>query len=238
MAATVASAVTAWAGFGIENVKITGQSETSEVDVLDALDIGTYPSLLTLDLDAAKARIEDLPWVEERTLKKLFPDTLEISIAERTPYAHLAARTASSSLIDVTGRVISHDVGDRYAGLPRVVGRGGRGEGGRASPQLVARFPDIAEPHPRRRPRLRQPLERPPRQRHHADAARRRPRGRARHRLPASTPIRRCSPARLPRSICARPAGMVVRLTPSRASRPRQPLLKERDKAKRAGRSI
>jgi cell division protein FtsQ len=50
----VLSAVTAAAGFRIENVKITGQTETSEVDVLHALDIGTYPSTLTLDLEDAR----------------------------------------------------------------------------------------------------------------------------------------------------------------------------------------
>jgi cell division protein FtsQ len=120
---TVLSAATAWAGFGIENVKITGQSETSEVDVLSALDIGTYPSLLTLDLDAARARIEQLPWVKEASLKKLFPDTVEITVAERDPFATWQ-HDGVVSLVDRSGKVIAEATGDRYASLPRVLGAG------------------------------------------------------------------------------------------------------------------
>lgn len=118
---TVASAVTAFVGFGIENVKISGQSETSEVDVLAALDIGTYPSLLTLDLNTARERIEALPWVKQATLKKHFPDGLEIELAEREPYA-LWQNNGKISLIDETGRVITEHADERYANLPQVVG--------------------------------------------------------------------------------------------------------------------
>jgi cell division protein FtsQ len=120
---TVASAVTAAAGFRIENVKITGQSQTSEVDVLGALDIGTYPSLLTLDIEAAKARIEALPWVRQATLVKLFPDSLDIAIAERDPFA-LWQHDGLTSLVDRSGRVIAETSDERYAALPRVVGAG------------------------------------------------------------------------------------------------------------------
>jgi cell division protein FtsQ len=139
---TVLSAVTAAAGFQIENVKITGQTETSEVDVLHALDIGTYPSTLTLDLEDAKARIETLPWVKRATLKKLFPSTVDITVVERQPYA-LWQHEGTLSLIDDAGKVITDDVDDRYAALPQVIGPG-------AAPQataytaLLARFPTIA----------------------------------------------------------------------------------------------
>ncbi len=139
---TVASAVTAWVGFGIENVKISGQSQTSEVDVLAALDIGTYPSLLTLDVEAAKARIEALPWVKQATLRKLYPDAVEIELVEREPFA-IWEHDDVAALVDRTGRVITESVADRYASLPRVVGEG-------ASPRaaeytdLIAGYPNIA----------------------------------------------------------------------------------------------
>ena len=138
----VLSAATAWAGFAIENVKITGQSETSEVDVLSALDIGTYPSLLTLDLEAAKARIETLPWVKEATLKKLFPDTVEIAVSERDPYATWQ-HDGVVSLVDRAGKVITDNVPDQYAALPRVVGVGAAEKAGDYA-ALVAPYPTIA----------------------------------------------------------------------------------------------
>jgi cell division protein FtsQ len=139
---TVVSVVTASAGFGIENVKITGQSETSEVDVLAALDIGQYPSLLTLDLEDARLRIETLPWVKQATLKKLFPDTVEIAVVERDPYA-LWQHDGTISLVDEAGKVITDRIDERYAWLPRVVGTGAA-EKATAYSALIDAFPTIA----------------------------------------------------------------------------------------------
>jgi cell division protein FtsQ len=139
---TVLSAATAAVGFGIENVKITGQSETSEVDVLAALDIGQYPSTLTLDLEDAKARIEKLPWVKQATLKKLFPSTVEIAVREREPYA-LWQHDGTLSLIDDAGKAITDDIDDRYASLPKVVGNGAA-EKATAYTTLIDQFPAIA----------------------------------------------------------------------------------------------
>jgi cell division protein FtsQ len=138
----VLSAITSWTGFAVENVRITGQSETSEVDVLDSLALGAFPSLLTLDLDAARERVESLPWVKQAALTKLFPDALEIAIVEREPYA-LWQHDQVISLVDDTGRVIVDRFGDRYAGLPRVVGKGAAERVGDYT-ALIQQHPEIA----------------------------------------------------------------------------------------------
>jgi cell division protein FtsQ len=140
-ATTVLAAVTASSGLGIDNVRMSGQSETSEVDVLNRLDLGSYPSLLTFDVDAARSRVEALPWVAEATIRKLYPDTLDIAISERTPFA-IWQRGALVSLIDHDGRLIANSVGDRYAQLPMVVGDGA---GPRATEftDMIAEFPSL-----------------------------------------------------------------------------------------------
>jgi cell division protein FtsQ len=137
------SALTAWSGLAIDEVKITGQSETSEVDVLDGLQIGSYPSLLTFDVEAAKARVEKLPWVKEATLKKLYPHGLEVTIAERQPFA-VWQHGDVVSLVDDTGKVITSQVSQRYAALPLVVGEGAAGRAGEFI-NMVSAFPDVAE---------------------------------------------------------------------------------------------
>jgi cell division protein FtsQ len=139
----VLSAVTSWTGFAVEHVKISGQSETSEVDVLDGLALGAFPSLLTLDLEAARERVEALPWVKQATLTKFFPDSLDVAIVEREPYA-LWQHDRVVSLIDETGRVITDRFGERYAGLPRVVGKGAAGKVGDYM-ALIAPYPEIAK---------------------------------------------------------------------------------------------
>ncbi len=141
-ALSVVSAVSAWSGLAITEVKITGQSETSELAVLDRLDIKDDPSLLTFDVDAARARVTLLPWVDHVTLKKLFPNTLEVVIAERTPFA-LWQHGEELSLVDAAGNVITDAVDERYAHLPFVVGPGAADK----AQQFVALIngqPDIA----------------------------------------------------------------------------------------------
>lgn len=139
----VVSSVTAWAGLGITEVKITGQSETSELAVLDRLEISHDPSLLTFDVDAARDRIALLPWVDHANLKKLFPNTLEVAIAERSPFA-IWQHGAELSLIDVSGAVITDALDDRYARLPFVVGPGAA-ERAKEFVELINGQPGIAD---------------------------------------------------------------------------------------------
>lgn len=138
---TVVAAVTTWCGLGIDQVEIKGQSETSEVDVLEKLALGPFPSILTLDVTGARARIEALPWVREATLRKLYPDTLQIEIKERRPFA-VWQREGGFALIDKSGRLITRHVDERYATLPMVVGEGAD-EKAAEFVTLMAEFPSL-----------------------------------------------------------------------------------------------
>ena len=140
------AAVTAWSGLGIERITISGQSQTVESDVLDRLGIGTFPSLLTFDLDAAKARIETLPWVAEASIQKLYPHNLNVTIRERQPFA-VWQDGDTLRLIDDTGHAITDRVDDRYARLPMVVGEGADARIGEFA-ALIASAPAI-EAHAR-----------------------------------------------------------------------------------------
>ena len=139
---TVVSALSAWSGLAIEEVVITGQSEASELDVLDRLAIGAHPSLLTFDVKGARARIEALPWVEQATLTKLYPDAISVEIGERVPFA-IWRHDDRTSLVDHAGAVIVDGVAARYAALPLVVGPGAAERAGEFT-NMIGAFPDIA----------------------------------------------------------------------------------------------
>jgi cell division protein FtsQ len=141
----VASAVTTWSGLGIDRVEITGQSETSEVEVLQQLALGEYPSIVTLDVTGARHRIEALPWVREATLRKVYPDKLLIEIKERAPFA-VWQRDSGFALIEEGGRVISGNVDARHATLPLVVGEGAEFR--------AAEFVTLMDEFPSLRPRV------------------------------------------------------------------------------------
>ena len=109
-------------GLVVDSVRITGQMETSEVAVLQKLQLPPDATLPSIDVEAARERIETLPWVQNASLRKVYPSTLKITIDERQPYV-LWQHDQALSVLDKTGRVIG-DAGDSHRNLIRVVGEG------------------------------------------------------------------------------------------------------------------
>lgn len=110
-------------GLGINEISLTGHRHTLDQDVFRALGAGRA-TLLTLDFDAARARVESLPWIESATLVRIFPDKLRVELRERHPAAiwHDGERTA---LVDAEGRVLSYvPASDLPAELPQIAGPG------------------------------------------------------------------------------------------------------------------
>ena len=138
---TVISAVTAWSGLAIQKIEITGQSETSEVDIIHALGIGPFPSLVTFDVGSGRSGIETVPWVKQTTIKKLYPDTLQVSVVERQPFA-IWQHDDKIELIDRDGDKITESIGEDYARLPFVVGEGAERRAGEYA-ELVAGVPSL-----------------------------------------------------------------------------------------------
>jgi cell division protein FtsQ len=116
------------AGLKVGAIRISGQLETRESDVLAALDLERNRALLGLDLQKARERLVKLPWVEQVSIRKFFPETLEISLTEKQPFA-VWQRNEQLNIIEGNGRVItkiarSAGLSPRLAMLPRIIGRG------------------------------------------------------------------------------------------------------------------
>ncbi|RIK88971.1 MAG: cell division protein FtsQ [Hyphomicrobiales bacterium] len=116
-------AVTARTGFAIDEIRVSGNVETSEIDIFDRVGLDGWTSLVGFDVHEARARIESLPWVEGVAVRKVYPSTLEVKVAERAPFA-IWQHGASLSLIEADGKVIAPLSGQRHASLPLVVGQG------------------------------------------------------------------------------------------------------------------
>lgn len=138
----IAGTLTAAAGLRVDRVTITGQSETAELDVLNALALPDHNSIILFDAEAARERVEALPWVASAVVRKVYPSAVEVAITERVPYA-LWQNGGEVALIDENGAVISTYVAARYTALPMVVGAGASEE---AAPilTLLSEFPDLA----------------------------------------------------------------------------------------------
>lgn len=124
----VVSSAAYTAGLDVGAIKISGQVETTEADVLAALRLSSHSALLGFDVHQARERLIGLDWVEEVSIRKLFPGRLEISLVEKKPFA-LWQRDRHLSVIETSGEIITRldDAGELsvfHAGLPQIVGEG------------------------------------------------------------------------------------------------------------------
>lgn len=62
--------------------------QLSEADIRAALRQAPIGSFFTADVNVLRQRVEQLPWVEKASLRKVWPDRLSVHITERQPLAH------------------------------------------------------------------------------------------------------------------------------------------------------
>lgn len=138
----VVKVTTSTFGFAIEDVKVVGNKETSEIDVLGALGLDGETSLVGLSATDAQKAVAELPWVESVDVFKVYPNTIQISIHERTAMA-VWQNGSELSVIDADGRVIVPFSGGRSAALPLVIGAGADRQAKLLMAQISA-YPQLA----------------------------------------------------------------------------------------------
>jgi hypothetical protein len=84
--------ITSAVGFSIEEIKVSGNVETSDIDILQELGLDESSSLLTLDLTKAHAKLSSLPWIEQVELFKVYPASLNVKLVERDVFWDLALK--------------------------------------------------------------------------------------------------------------------------------------------------
>lgn len=115
--------VTSRSGFAVDQIKVVGNRETSEIDVLQALELDGWTSLVGFEVSAARERVEALPWIRKASLRKVYPNSLEVQIEERAAFA-VWQKDGDLTIIEPNGAPIVPYDGGRHASLPLVVGAG------------------------------------------------------------------------------------------------------------------
>ncbi|MEM6650740.1 MAG: FtsQ-type POTRA domain-containing protein, partial [Pseudomonadota bacterium] len=77
-------------GFSVERVTVKGATYLSDRDIMQSLwddQTGSIlgRSLLNVDAQDARQKIENLAWVEYAAVQKLWPNTVHVSVRERKP---------------------------------------------------------------------------------------------------------------------------------------------------------
>jgi cell division protein FtsQ len=111
------------AGFGVKEIVVQGQTHTSDAEIKTALAAGPSTMMLDFDTEAAKARLEAVPWIRHAQVMRLLPSTLQVVIEERAPFA-VWQSGGKTYVVDEAGTILSPAVREAYAELPLVVGEG------------------------------------------------------------------------------------------------------------------
>ncbi|MGE5540347.1 MAG: cell division protein FtsQ/DivIB [Gemmatimonas sp.] len=112
---------TASFGLTVQDVLVEGRAETPREDILAALDLARGTPMLDVDPEAARARIEELPWVKTAVVERQLPDIIFVRLVERVPLA-LWQKDGQLSVVDSDGRVLTRDDLSRFRELPIVIG--------------------------------------------------------------------------------------------------------------------
>ncbi|PLW75541.1 cell division protein FtsQ/DivIB [Cohaesibacter celericrescens] len=129
-------------GLKVEAVLITGQKEVTEAEILSVLGINEDSSLLTFDAYVARKNLEQVSWIAEASVQKLYPNKLQVVVREQKPFA-LWQRGQYVSLISYDGSVLSDHIDPEFADLPLVVGHGAQRKASELF-EILAQYPSLA----------------------------------------------------------------------------------------------
>ena len=116
-----AIALTADMGLVVQEVLVSGRQETAKKQLLKAVGVKRGAPILSLNVEAARRRVESLPWVRSASVERILPDTVYLNVIERHPLA-LWQHKGKFALIDHEGQVILRRGLDRFRHLLVVVG--------------------------------------------------------------------------------------------------------------------
>ena len=109
-------------GFSVREIFVEGRFETPRKSLLKALRLERGAPILAFDPQAARERVEALPWVRQAVIERQLPDVVHLQLNERHPMA-LWQRGGKFTLIDTNGELIPLKDVSNYTNLIVVIGK-------------------------------------------------------------------------------------------------------------------
>ena len=106
--------VSSFAPFPLQDITVEGRRHVTQDAILKSLDVRRGQSLLAVDLQTARQRLERIEWVEHAAVERRWPDTIHVTLRERSAVALWqtevtaanGTRTTEYVLIDRLGRKV------------------------------------------------------------------------------------------------------------------------------------
>jgi cell division protein FtsQ len=111
------------AGFGVYEIRITGNRRVPLNTIMAALGIKPGDSIFLVDLPTARAHILALDWIASADVVRRYPDAITVTVVEKRPFA-LWDSPNGFAVVDRAGGVITTQGVDQFSRLPKLVGAG------------------------------------------------------------------------------------------------------------------
>lgn len=109
-------------GLAVHEVLVKGRNHASYAEIAAAVGVRKGEPILGFDPDAARRRLEALPWIRRAVVERRMPATIFIALTEREPMA-LWQRDGRLSLVDSNAEIIEGAGVERFTEtLPLLVG--------------------------------------------------------------------------------------------------------------------
>lgn len=142
--------VVADAGFGIAEIHISGNQHTPYRQILAVLGMRPGQSIFAADLEGARARLAQLPWIDTVSVQRRYPAAIFVTMEEKRPFALWqtppdATGARHIAVVERDGGVITTEGVEKYRHLPKLLGAGAPAHAGdivdavRAHPAVAAR---------------------------------------------------------------------------------------------------
>jgi cell division protein FtsQ len=108
----------------VETVQVEGATYTLREDLITALQIKKGEPLVGFNTAAARARLEQLPWVRLAAVEKQLPQAIHVVVYEHVPLARVMQDDGKIWVVNKDGKPVVPEAGSRFAHLPLLEGDG------------------------------------------------------------------------------------------------------------------
>ena len=119
--------IAASSGFEVNSVDVRGTKHLNQLKVYDQVLGERNRAMTQVDLDALRAKVMTLSWVEDARVSRQLPDRIVVDIVERTPHAVLR-KPDRLVLIDATGHELEPVAQGKTKGMLLISGPGAQAE--------------------------------------------------------------------------------------------------------------
>lgn len=107
--------------FHVDNVQVNGVSHLTSNEITSLAQVPDDSTLLRVDTTAIVERLKQNAWVQDATVSRVFPDTLEVDITEREPGAVVRVSDKAIWVISKDGAWLSAATDEDWKAGPRIV---------------------------------------------------------------------------------------------------------------------